>query len=175
MPVSPIPCFTAIFFLLIPLIGVRKGRKGFLVGIVIDSIIVLVIALAFYIPGWVLYFKANAGDPVSQYEYARWTENHCGNLNAIIIWPCSPDLLGGFAWLEQAAAQDYPPAVYLVGLRLKYGDFVPKPAWWVGPENGNIFAQPKRGQDMIDRALKLGYKPRPGDERSYYARVFRRN
>jgi hypothetical protein len=38
-----------------------------------------------------------------------------------------------YAWLEKAAAQDYPPAVWLVGVRLKYGLHVPRPPNWNGP------------------------------------------
>jgi TPR repeat protein len=117
--------------------------------------------------------QANRGDPVAQYELARWTENHCEQLGSVILWPCEPDVLGGFAWLEKAAAQDYPPAVYLLGVRIKYGEHVPKPPDWNGSA-GNAFPQPEKGQKMIDRALQLGFKPPPGDEVSYYMRVYRR-
>jgi hypothetical protein len=91
----------------------------------------------------------------------------------MILWPCEPDVLGGFAWLEAAATQDYPPAAYLVGVRLKHGEHVPRPPDWKGP-SGNHFPQPEKGQELIDRALKLGFVPPPGDEASYYMRAYRR-
>jgi TPR repeat protein len=116
---------------------------------------------------------AHRGDPEAQYKLARWTENHCEQLGSVILWPCEPDVLGGFAWLEKAAAQDYPPAVYLVGVRLKHGEHVPRPPDWKGPA-GNHFPHPEKGQELIDRALKLGFVPPPGDEVSYYMRVYRR-
>src|SRR5437588_251958 len=85
--------------------------------------------------------RPHRGDPAAQYELARWTENHCERLGSIILWPCQPDVLSRFAWLEKAAAQDYPPAVYLVGVRLMHGEHIPKPPDWTGPA-GNHFPQP---------------------------------
>jgi TPR repeat protein len=132
----------------------------------------MLIFLPVYIPGWVLEQKARAGAPEAQYQFAVWCENHCEVIGAFILWPCRPDVLGGYTWLEKAAEQDYPPAVYTLGVRLKYGDFVPKPDNWSGPA-GNMFPQPARGQPLIDKALALGYKPRT-EERMHYMEVYRR-
>lgn len=177
MPVSFVPLYTAVLLLLPPILGrVLRRRRGFWCGLVVSIVAYLYILLVFHFPGWQLRSKAHEGDAASQYNYARWIENHDGNLSALVIWFGRPDLLAGYGWLEKAAEQDYAPAVYLVGLRLKYGDFVPRPPEW--PEwrepMGNIFCQPDRGQALIDRALRLGFQPPPGDERSYYIRVFRR-
>src|SRR5438132_1447044 len=174
MPVSYLPCFTTGLLILIPIIRrIKGGNKGARVGVVISLLVAAAIILSVYIPGWRLHARASAGDPAAQYEFARWTENHCEELQNILIWPCGPDLLAGYAWLEKSAAQDYPPAVYLVGVRLKYGDFVPKPPGWKGPDQ-NMYPQPARGQELIDRALRLGFKPPSGDDRSYYFGCFRR-
>jgi hypothetical protein len=116
MPVSYLPCFTTLCLLIIPVIGRAKGgRKGLLVGLAISGFIVSIIGLSVYVPGWVLFLKANSGDAASQYKFARWTETHCEELENILIWPCSPDLLGGYAWLEKAAAQDYYPLCISLG------------------------------------------------------------
>ncbi|MCY2987147.1 MAG: hypothetical protein NTY19_04665 [Planctomycetota bacterium] len=103
-------------------------------------------------------WKANRGDPAAMYELARWTEKHDEEIGNLILWPFSPDVQGGYAWLEKAAAVDYPPAVYAVGVRLKYGDHVPRPPGWKGPPGGH-FPQPERGQVLIDKAIHLGYRP----------------
>lgn len=173
MPVSYLPCVTPLLLLAIPLLCAVRGRKALLVGLSISIGLFALMFLCVYMPGWVLMPAAHRGDPEAQYNLARWTENHCEQVGSIILWPCEPDVLGGFAWLEKAAAQDYPPAVYLVGVRLKHGEHVPRPPGWEGPA-GNHFPQPEKGQPLIDRALKLGFVPPPGDEVSYYMRVYRR-
>jgi len=117
--------------------------------------------------------KANRGDAVSQYELARWTENHCSQISVVILWPSQSDVLGGYEWLEKAAQQDYPPALWMVGIRLKYGIHVPRPLNWKGPA-GNVFPQPERGQQMIDRAIELGFEPPRIDEEGYYYQVYRK-
>jgi TPR repeat protein len=115
--------------------------------------------------------RASSGDPASQYELARWHENYCDAIQAWIVWQCETDVRSGYVWLEKAADQDYPPAVYMLGVRLKYGEHVPRPAGWNGPE-GNWFPQPERGQELIDRAIRLGFRPYR-DERIVYMRIFR--
>jgi hypothetical protein len=173
MPVSYLPCVTPLLLLAIPLLCALRGRKAFLVGLAISIGFFALMFLCVYVPGWILMPAAHRGDPEAQYNLARWTENHCEQLGSVFLWPCEPDVLGGFAWLEKAAAQDYPPAMYLVGVRLKHGEHVPRPPDWNGP-GGNFFPQPEKGQVLIDRALKLGFVPPPGDEVSYYMRVYRR-
>jgi TPR repeat protein len=100
------------------------------------------------------------------YGLARWTENHNERIGEFILWPFEPDVLGGYAWLEKAAAKNYPPAVYAVGVRLKHGIHVPRPPGWNGPA-GNRFPQPQRGQALIDRALQLGYRPLVEEQQFY--------
>jgi hypothetical protein len=82
-------------------------------------------------------------------------------------------VLGGYAWLEKAAAVDYPPAVYAKGVRLKFGQHVPRPADWEEPPGGNVFPQPERGQALIDKAIRLGYQPTI-DEDYFYWRQYRK-
>jgi hypothetical protein len=172
VPVSYLPCFTWILLITVPLLFLARGRKPFRIAVAVSGSIVLFLLLLVYVPAWILMLQVNGGDPAVKYDLARWKESHCEQLQGIILWPCEPDVLGGFAWLERAAEQDYPPAVWLVGVRLKYGIHVPRPQNWTGPA-GNTFAQPERGQKMIDRAIRLGFQP-PGDEETYYMRVYRR-
>ena len=131
----------------------------------------ILILLPFYIPGWILMVKARGGNPQTQYQLARWYEDHCEAIQYWLLWPCQPDVLSGYAWLEKAAQQDYPVAVYTLGVRLKYGHHVPRPPNWTGPA-GNVFPQPARGQALIDRALQLGYRP-PTTEELHYMKVYR--
>ncbi|MCM3872066.1 MAG: hypothetical protein ND895_15395 [Pyrinomonadaceae bacterium] len=138
----------------------------------VSASLVVILFLAVYAPSWVLTVKANAGDANAQYELARWTENHCEQIGEFVLWPCQADVLGGYAWLEKSAGQEYPPALYAVGVRLKYGEHVPQPPEWSGP-GGNVFPQPERGQKKIDRALALGFHP-PVEEEYFYWRVYRR-
>jgi hypothetical protein len=99
-------------------------------------------------------------------------ENHSSRINAIICWPTQSDVLGGFSWLQRAANQDYPPAVYALGARLKHGIHVPRPTYWHGPA-GNVFRQPDHGHNIIDKAISRGYKPSV-DESMYYWHVYRK-
>jgi hypothetical protein len=59
------------------------------------------------------------------------------------------------------------------GVRLKYGEHVPKSSGWTGA-GGNHFPQPELGQKFIDEALASGFRPLPGvDEEVYYWHVYR--
>jgi hypothetical protein len=157
----------------IPVLLFVRGRRAAAWGLGFSALFLIVLVLALYLPGLPLYLRAMRGEPAAQYQYARWTETQCERIGAIILWPCEPNVLGGYRWLERAAAQDYPPAVYLVGVRLKHGIHVPRPQGWTGP-GGNVFSQPERGQAMIDRAVnELGFGPAP-DEQTYYWQVYRR-
>ena len=149
-----------------------KGRKAFLIAASVSASLIIIFFLSVYVPGWVLGAKAKAGDAEAQYELARWTEGHCEQIGEVILWPCEPDVLGGYAWLEKSAGQDYPPALFALGVRLKYGDHVPQPPNWSGP-GGNVFPQPERGQKLIDRAQALGFRPSV-EEQYYYWMVYRR-
>jgi hypothetical protein len=171
MPVSYVPCVLPLLLVAVPLVCLAKGKKPFLIAFAGSLVVLILLVLPFYIPGWLLMGKARGGDPEAQYELARWHENHCEAIQEWLLWPCTPDVLTGYVWLERAADQDYPPAVYTLGVRLKYGDHVPRPAHWTGP-GGNVFPQPARGKALIDRALQLGYKPQTA-ERLHYTKVYR--
>jgi hypothetical protein len=174
-----VPCGTWLLLIAVPLLFLRRGRRAFAIASGLSVSVLLWLVLSVYVPGWTLRVRAGRGDPQAQYDYARWTETHCIQLTQVLLWPCfflgdgREDALEGYAWLERAAAQDYPPAVWLVGVRLKYGYNVPRPARWPANESGNYFPQPERGQQMIDRAIRLGFQP-PADEERYYWKVFQR-
>lgn len=166
MPVSPIPLLFPVLLICVPLLFLIKGRKPFLLAAAGSALIVLCLFLWVYIPGWILMCRWGFGDPAAMYELARWTENHHERIGEFILWPYPPDVLGGYAWLEKSAALEYPPAVYAVGVRLKYGIHVPEPLSWTGA-GGNVFEQPARGQALIDKAIRLGYRPTL-EEKSFY-------
>ena len=172
MPVSYLPCVTPLLLVGVPLLFMAKGRKAFFRAASVSAVILALLILCVYVPSLVLRVKAHRDDPVAQYELARWTENHSEQLGVILLWPIPPDVLGGYAWLKESASHDYPPALWLLGVRLKYGEHVPEPPDWDGPA-GNVFPQPKRGQKLIDRAIALGYHP-PTNEKGYYWQVYRR-
>ena len=167
MPVSLLPVIIPALLIGIPLLLLMKGRKTFAWAAAVSLALVTLLFLSVYVPGWVLAAKARHGDAAAMYELARWTERHDEQIGEFILWPVSPDVLGGYAWLEKAATLDYPPAVYAVGVRLKYGEHVPRPPDWSGP-GGNVFAQPERGQALIDKAIRLGYRPTINEEFFYW-------
>ncbi len=167
MPVSFLPLIFPALLIGVPLFFLAKGRKPFLRATAMSGSVVLLLFLWVYVPGWGLMWKANRSDPAAIYDLARWTEKHDEQIGEFIPWPFSPDVLGGYAWLEKAAALDYPPAVYAVGVRLKHGDHVPRPPGWNGPA-GNHFPQPERGQVLIDKAIQLGYEPSIKEEYFYW-------
>jgi hypothetical protein len=180
MPVSFLPCITPLLLIGVPLLLLFKSRRAAKIAAIFSACVLGLLLLAVYVPGWRLYAKASKGDPAAQYQYAQWLENHSEQVGSIILWPFESDVLSGYAWLEKAAAQNYPPAVWLVGVRLKHGMHVPQPTGWTGPA-GNVFRQPERGQPMIDRAInELGYRPDlsqySGDvaEPSFYWHHYRR-
>src|SRR5438128_3362366 len=124
MPVSPLPCVMPLLLVAVPLLFLLRGKKQFLIASASSLIVLILLLLPSYIPGWILMVKAKRGDPEAQYELARWYENHCEAIQEWLLWPCEPDVLTGYAWLEKAAQQDYPPALYTLGVRLKYGQHV---------------------------------------------------
>lgn len=173
MPVSYVPLLIPALLVLLPLVlGLKKGRRAFLLSAFAAVVLFSLLLLRVFVPGWILTARAKGGEAKAQYELARWTENYCEQLNTFVFWPCTSDVLGGYAWLEKSAAQDYPPALFALGVRLKYGEHVPEPPNWSGP-GGNVFPQPERGQKYIDRALQLGFRP-PVHEEYFYWQVYRR-
>ena len=172
MPVSYWPVIVPLLLICIPIfVGLLRGKRAFFITACASFLFVAVFLLSIYVPGWLLMIKATRGDPKAQYQLAKWSENHCEKVQAMILWPCQPDVLTGYAWLEKSAEQDYPPALYAIGVRLKCGIHVPEPKNWTGPA-GNVFPQLERGQAYIDKALALGYKPVVKEE-DFYWQVYR--
>ena len=168
MPVSLLPCITPLLLVGVPLVMLLKSRRAAKIAAVGSAGALGVFLLSVYVSGWWLYSKTAKGDPAAQYRYAQWRENHSERIGSVVLWPVEADVLGGYGWLEKAAAQDYPPAVWLVGVRLKHGVHVPRPPGWTGP-GGNVFEQPELGQAMIDRAVnQLGYRPPAGEDEVYW-------
>ena len=172
MPVSFLPLVLPIIFFVLLIRGARNGKRAFVRSVVIVVAITGLCVMPFYVSGWWHMFRAWRGDAASMYQLARWHENHCERVGALILWPCSPNVESGYRTLERAAAAGYPEAIYALGVRLKYGDFVSQPPGWAGP-GGNYFPQPEKGQPLIEQALRAGFTP-PVEERLFYAKVFRK-
>ena len=166
MPISFLPLIFPSVLIVVPLLCCFKGRKTFPRAAALSTAILLFLFLSVYVPSWVLMFSASRGDPGSMYELARWTENHDHVIGEYLLWPIEPDVLGGYASLEKEAKTDYPPAIYAIGVRNNYGIHVPRPPDWNGPA-GNVFDQPLHGQSLIDKAIKLGYRPTVAEEDFY--------
>ena len=166
MPVSFLPLIVPALLIGVPLLFLLRGQRPFLRAVALSTAILLLLFLSVYVPGWILMFRASRGDPAAMYDLARWTEKHHDTIGEYILWPFTPDVLGGYAWLEKAANRDYPPAIYALGVRIKGGIHVPRPPDWDGP-GGNVYDQPLRGQPLIDRAIRLGYRPTVAEEDFY--------
>lgn len=165
MPINPLPLLTALLLLGVPaffLLTCQRRRFGR--SLLVGGAFVLVVFLWVSVPGWVLMVRAHFGNAPAAYELARWTEKRSEQLGTVLLWPGSSDVLGGFERLERAAAVDYPPAVYALGVRLKYGMHVPNPSG----AGGGRYPQPERGQELIDKALRLGYQPTIPEELFYW-------
>ena len=172
MAVSLLPLLMSILLLAVPFVlGIYGRKKACKIAIVCSSGIVAAIVLYVYLPGWLLMAKATRGDASAQYELAKWHENHSESIGTVLLWPARPNVMKGYYWLAKAAEQENPPALYALGVRLKYGIHVPKPDGWKGPA-GNHFPQPAQGQAYINRAIELGYQP-IGAEKDFYWHVFR--
>jgi len=171
MPVSPLPLLLPIVFIVLLILGARRGTRGFLRAVKNVFAITAVVTLPFYVPGWWFMLRGSRGNGAALYQLARWHENHCERVGALILWPCSPDVEAGYRALERSAATGYPPALYALGERLKSGYFVPEPPDWSG--GCCIYPQPERGQQLIDRALQAGFTPKV-EERFFYWQEFRK-
>jgi hypothetical protein len=167
MPVSYVPVIVPAILILVPLLCLRKSARAGRSAALISGVIVALILLRSFIPGGLFFVRASFGSLPAQYEFARWRERYCEEIGELLLCPCDPDVLGGFSSLNIAAEKGYPPAIYAVGVRLKHGDFVPRPENWNGPA-GNVFPQPERGQRLIDEALRLGYRPKIAEARFYW-------
>jgi hypothetical protein len=164
MPVSFFPLLVTALLVGAPLVAWAMNRRAGLVAGGVSAALVGLVVLPVYINGWRLEATAGPDRPELLYEYARWQENHCSNIQSFLFWPCDTDVVGGFRTLQRAAEAGHPKSTWLVGVRLKHGIHVPKPDGWDGP-GGNVFKQPERGQRMIDRAVdELGFEPPVGDQ-----------
>lgn len=174
MPVSFLPCAAPVLAGILLVLGWRVRSRAFRTGAVGMAIaLVLVVPAGVHVHG--LWLRSQAGDnnASGQLRYAEWAETHAEDIGSFVLWPESPDVEEGFRWTERAATNGDVTAMYLIGVRLKHGIFVPRPSGWSGPE-GNVFPQPETGQEWIDRALATGFVPPAGiSEEEYYWRVFR--
>jgi len=152
--------------------GAIGGWRRFLKTLVGTALIVGAILTPFFISGMSLKLQATSGDSKAQYRYARWLENTSESIGAIMLWPFSPDVLGGYEWLRKSAEGGFIPAIYVQGIRLKHGIHVPEPVGWSGP-GGNVFPQPEKGQKLIDKAVSLGFPIPHITEESYYWHFYR--
>jgi hypothetical protein len=119
MPVSIFPLVLPIVFIVLLIRWAIRGKRAFVRAATIVVAIVAVVALPFYIPGWWPMVHISRVNGAALYQLARWHENHCQSVGALILWPCSPDVEAGYRVLERAAAAGYPPAIYALGVRLK--------------------------------------------------------
>lgn len=172
MPVSLFPLLLPSVFGVLLVAGALRGRRSFVVVSGLVLVLFALVVLPFYVSGWLLMVSANRGDAEAMYQLARWHENHSERIGAVILWPFPSNTQGGYAILEKAALMGSVEATYALGVRLKHGQFVPRPPGWHGA-TGNWFPQPERGQALIDQALESGYEPSVKEEEEFYWRVFR--
>ena len=169
MPVSYLPVFITFILVIIP-VCVLFTKQYKMVGqvLLVEGVVVWFILAVIYIPGGILWFKAAVNnDAKAQYELSRWESTHIGKTNSIFLIYTNRETHNDFTWLEKSANNGYIPAIYALGVRYKYGEHVPEPENWGGP-GGNVFSQPEKGQPLIDKAIKLGYKPTISEEYFYY-------
>lgn len=175
MPVSILPCITPVVALVFCIVAWRaRPREYRLALLALAAILLLGAPVLVYTQGLWLRMRASDTNAAGQLRYAKWLESHSETISSFVLWPTSPDVDGGFAWAEKAAINGDAEAMYIVGVRLKYGMFVPRPASATGV-GVNVFPQPQAGQMWIDRAIAKGYVPPAGiPEEQYYSRVYRR-
>lgn len=174
MPINYWPILITIALPVVPLVLLVCGarRKAWKAAVVSLVYIGLVFGSVF-IPGWYLLSRAKAGDPRYQFRAARWCETYVEVLQNFVLWWASSDVEGGLAWLEKAAKQNYPPAVYALGVHLEYGPVNPEySTMTISLEEWKQRRQ-VRSMELISRAIELGYVRTTKDE-FYYQLVFRR-
>jgi hypothetical protein len=151
------------------LVGMAKGMRWGVIAAGVSVSILGGFLLWIFVPGWLLMAEASQGDAAAQYRLAKWYCIYPRKIDRVLYWPVRPDRFASYAWLERAAAQDYPPAIYALGVRIKRGFGVPRPPDWMG--SVGWYPQPERGQALIDKAIRLGYVPIV-DEASFHYHVF---
>jgi hypothetical protein len=89
---------TPLLLIGVPLLLLFKSRRAAKRGAVVSACLLALFLLSFHIPRSWLHAKAAKGDPVAQYKYAQWLENHSEQLGAVILRPsdrtCSADMHG---------------------------------------------------------------------------------
>lgn len=159
MPVNFLPLVVPLLLIAAPvLVGAIRGFRAGLTTGGLSLTVVTTFLLSVFMPGWRLQVEAERGNALAQYRLAKWYCIYPRQIDRYIIWPFRPDPLASYHWLEMSAAQGFPPALYALGVHLKYGIGVPQPRNWKGPA-GNVFRQPDRGQLYIDQAIARGYVP----------------
>ena len=176
MPVNYLPLIFGLVIFIVPVIIIVKlillkdNFRSLLKILLIQSVLLAIIFLFVYLPGYIYMYEAHyKNDPKSQYELSRWYENHADKINSIIMIPflkAECDVKKGFEWLNRSADNEYPEAIYALGIMYKYGIFVPDPSG--RNTGGNYFPQPEKGQQLIDKAIQAGYKPNVKEEDFYY-------
>ncbi len=117
----------------------------------LEILAVTVAFLIIHVPKWKLEHRAQKGDPTAQFELSRWyAAKGFHNYDSTQWAPC-------FHWLALSAGQDYPPALYSLGIIYKYGNFASSPSGQL--EVPAKQRQLAKGQALIDKALVLGFKP----------------
>ena len=66
MPVSYFPCVLPLLLIAVPLLCLTRGKKPFLIASTRSLIVLILVPVLFYIPGWLLMVKAKPGNPEAQ-------------------------------------------------------------------------------------------------------------
>ena len=168
MPVDYRPLFAILLFVLLPICAAAlAGRHAFLITTALEALLFSLVVLSVYGRVIPLVYRARVhSEPAAQYELARWYSNN------LIARHTRPDVTSSFEWLGAAAAGNYPPAMYALGVMYKYGIFVPsQPGSRTG--GGNVHPDPAKGQRLIDASIAAGYVPAVPED-AFYNAVFRR-
>lgn len=167
MSVSLLPLITSGLLVLLPLLFLLRGLTAFLRAAAASATLFLAIFLIVHVPGWLLMRGVQRNDPVAMYQLARWTESHAEKMRAVVLWSQPIDTDGGYSLLVRAAKLGHPPALYALGTRLKHGMFVPDPAKRSMPGIVPV-TQQRRGQQFMDRAIRLGFTPKYTEQQHYF-------
>jgi hypothetical protein len=167
MPVSSFPCGVTL-----PLQGLAKGKRAFVAATITSFTVALILLLRAYATGRALMrTPGRRGGPGRAGALAR--EPRRGGPGVAPLTLRALTRLTDHAWLEKTARQDYPAAVYPLGVRLNYDEHVRQPEGWTGP-GSHRFPRPERGRRLSDRARGLVCRPQT-EEALHYRNVYRNN
>lgn len=166
MPVSLTPfitLFVAILFFTISATALFGRRKrhfllSFLLGLTLTVLPLLLTICA----AMIHFAGASLGIPYSQFQLARTLDSGFDRWSAIALVPEVRFEELSWAYLDLAANNSYPEALYARGARLKRDVFLPV----------KVQASTERGQSDMDKAISLGYKPKV-DPKLYHFYIFR--